>query len=157
MKNTMIRKIPEMAFEFISKEEGCILHPYRDAVGFLTIGVGHLIQKGEDFSGGITMEQARELFDQDIKKSALSVCRLIKVTLTENQYLALIDFVFNLGGGALQSSTLRSKLNRGEYVDAAEEFQKWCWAGGKKLRALYNRMIRERNLFLSGESNEENS
>lgn len=152
-----VREIPKIAIDFITKEEGCVLHIYRDVAGYPTIGVGHLIRKGEDFSQGLTQEGAEELLRKDLLYTAASIMRLITVPLSDNQYSALLSFTFNVGTGALQASTLRSKLNREEYAGASEEFQKWCWAGGKKLKALYNRRIRERNLFLSGESNEENS
>lgn len=146
----VIRKIPQIAIDFITREEGCVLHVYKDIAGYPTIGVGHLIRPGEDFSAGITEEEAEELLRKDLQNAAISVCRLIKVPLTDEQYASLLSFVFNLGGGSLQRSTLRSKLNRMDYIGAAEEFLKWCWAGGKKSRALYNRRMRERNLFLSG-------
>ena len=144
-----VREIPQIAIDFIAKEEGCVLHIYKDQAGYPTIGIGHLIRKGEDFSAGITQEQAESLLKKDLLYTAVSVCRLIQVPLTDNQYSALLSFSFNVGTGALQCSTLRSRLNREEYLSASEEFQKWCWAGGKKQQFLYNRRIRERNLFLS--------
>jgi len=154
---TKVREIPDLAIKFIKNEEGCILHPYTDIVGKMTIGVGHLIRKGEDFSEGITEEEAEELLRKDLYATADAVCRLTIVSLTDNQYTALLSFVFNLGSGNYQASTLRSQLNRGEYAAAADEFPKWCWAGGKKSKGLYNRRTRERNLFLSdndsGEAN----
>jgi len=151
-----VREIPKKAIEFIKKEEGCVLHIYKDQVGYPTIGVGHLIRKGEDFSNGLTEEEADELLHKDLLYTAASIMRLIAVPLSDNQYSALLSFTFNCGTGALQASTLRSKLNREEYAGAGDEFEKWCWAGGKKLKALYNRRERERNLFLTnGESNEE--
>lgn len=151
-----VREIPTQAIEFIKKEEGCVLKIYKDVAGYPTIGVGHLIKKGEDFSNGLTEEEAEELLRKDLLHTAASIMRLIAVPLSDNQYSALLSFAFNVGTGALQASTLRSKLNREEYAEAANEFEKWCWAGGKKLKALYNRRVRERSLFLTnGESNEE--
>jgi lysozyme len=144
-----VREIPRAAIDFIAKEEGCVLHIYKDQVGYPTVGIGHLIRKGEDFSAGITQEQAEALLKKDLLYTAVSVCRLIQVPLTDNQYSALLSFAFNVGTGALQCSTLRSRLNRGEYLSAAEEFQKWCYARGIRLGFLYNRRIRERNLFLT--------
>jgi lysozyme len=75
--------------------------------------------------------------------------RLIKVSLTENQYIALLSFVFNLGGGALQASTLRRKLNMEDYEGAAEEFKKWNKAGGRIVKGLTKRREAERIMFLS--------
>ena len=145
-----VREIPDIAIKFITREEGCVLHVYKDPIGLPTIGIGHLIVKGEDFSVGITEEEAEELLRRDLLSTAVSVCRLITVPLDDEQYSALLSFAFNCGTGGLQRSTLRSKLNRYEYAGAADEFLKWCWAGGKRWKVLYQRRMRERNLFLSG-------
>ncbi|HJD59248.1 MAG TPA: lysozyme [Rickettsia endosymbiont of Omalisus fontisbellaquei] len=70
--------------------------------------------------------------------------------LTENQQAALISFIFNFGGGKFQASTLRQKLNRGEYLNAAGEMLRWVKAkGGVKLQGLVKRRQIERSLFLS--------
>lgn len=143
-----VREIPKYALQFIEEQEGCELEVYKDVAGYPTIGVGHLIKKGEDFSNGITIEEAYTLLHKDLLPTAASIMRLIKVPLSNNQYTALLSFTFNLGGGALQRSTLRSRLNREEYVGAAQEFPKWCWAGGRKIRGLYLRRLREQKLFL---------
>jgi len=60
-----------------------------------------------------------------------------------------VSFSFNVGLGNFQSSTLRSKLNRGDYEGASNEFPKWRKAGGKILKGLVKRRADERNLFLS--------
>lgn len=67
--------------------------------------------------------------------------------LTDNQFDALVSFTFNLGAGALQRSTLRRKLNRGDYYSIPSELKKWVWAGGKKLKGLIKRREEESNLF----------
>jgi len=153
-----IRKIPNRAIDFLWREEGFVDHIYKDTAGHDTIGVGHLVKAGEDWSHGITEDEARELLRKDMRIAAVSVGKLITVPLTENQYIALLSFTFNLGGGALQRSTLRSRLNRGEYASASEEFPKWCWAGGKKDKGVYFRRIREMNLFLTnGDQDTEDS
>jgi lysozyme len=146
-----VREIPTQAIEFIRKEEGCVLHSYFDQAGLLTIGVGHLIRKGESFPTEITQEEADALLKKDLLWAADAIMRLITVPLTDNQYSALLSFTFNCGAGSLQCSTLRSRLNREEYAYASEEFEKWCWAGGRKLKALYTRRLREKALFLTGD------
>ncbi len=144
-----VREIPDVAIEFIKLFEGCRLHVYIDIAGLKTIGIGHLIRKGEDFSAGITREQAEELLKKDLLNSAASIMRLISSPLSENQYASLLSFAFNLGGGALQRSSLRSKLNRYEYLDASEEFKKWVWAGNRISKGLIRRREAEKLLFLS--------
>lgn len=76
-----------------------------------------------------------------------AVLRLISVPLTDGQFDALVSFTFNLGAGALQRSTLRRKMNRGEAEDVPAEFMKWVWAGGRKLKGLIKRRCAEALLF----------
>ncbi|HJD60050.1 MAG TPA: lysozyme [Rickettsia endosymbiont of Omalisus fontisbellaquei] len=85
-----------------------------------------------------------------MRKAQAALHRYCSVPLTENQQAALISFIFNFGGGKFQASTLRQKLNRGEYSNAANELLKWVHIkGGVKLQGLVKRRQKERALFLS--------
>lgn len=143
-----MRHITEKGIELIKHFEGFSPTPYICIAGFKTIGFGHLITRNESFSE-ITEGKAENLLLVDVNNSEKSVLRLIRVPLEDNQFDALVDFCFNLGGGSLQSSTLRAKLNRGEYEEASEEFPKWCYARGRKLKGLFLRRMVEKALFLS--------
>ena len=133
--------------EFTSKFEGCRLEAYRDTVNVLTVGFGHT---GSDVIPGmvITQEEALNLLAQDLGAAYNGVKRLIKANLSDDQYMALIDFTFNLGSGTLQRSTLRQRLNRGD-IDCANEFLKYNKAGGKPLRGLTIRRQAEAGLWTS--------
>lgn len=144
-----VREIPQIAIEHIKHDEGIRLRAYRDVAGLLTIGIGHLVRRNEIFPEEITIELAKELLHGDLLMAGAAIMRLITVPLTDNQYSALLSFCFNIGSGALQASTLRSMLNREEYMDAADQFPRWCFAGGRKIRGLYLRRLREQALFLS--------
>jgi len=144
-----VREIPQIAIEHIRRDEGVRLRAYKDVAGLDTIGIGHLIRRGEVFPEEITMGLAGELLRKDLLVAGAAIMRLITVPLTDNQYSALLSFCFNIGSGALQASTLRSMLNREEYTGAAEQFSRWCFAGGRKIKGLYLRRLRERELFLS--------
>lgn len=135
--------------EFIKSAEGFSPIPYLCPAGYLTIGYGHVIREGETFNS-ITEQEATELLRNDLYKYEKAVIRLIRVLLNSNQFDALVSFTYNLGSGVLQRSTLRMKLNRGEYEEAADEFPKWCWAGGRKLKGLLLRRLREKRIFKSG-------
>ena len=76
--------------------------------------------------------------------------RLITVPLTDGQFDALTSFAFNLGGGALQRSTLRRKVNRGEHALVPAEFMKWVWAGGRQLKGLSRRREAKSRLYTFG-------
>lgn len=127
------------------------LKAYRDAVGVWTIGYGHtgLVHKdGTVFPGRtVTEQEAEDLLKHDLTTFTETVSRLIEVDLNSDQFGALVSFAFNLGGGNLRKSTLRKKLNHGDYDGAAGEFPKWCKAGGKKLLGLYRRRKAEQRLF----------
>ncbi len=141
-------RVTEKGIELIKRFEGFSPKPYICPAGYLTIGYGHVIGLGEKFEAPITEEQAEELLIRDIKRYEKAVLRLIGVPLTGGMFDALVSFCYNLGSGALQRSTLRQKLNREEYLEAADEFLKWIWAGGRKLRGLIARRQAERERFL---------
>lgn len=132
--------------ELIKKWEGVRLKSYQDSVGVWTIGYGHT--KTAKPHQEISLKQAHELLEQDIKQHESYIDRYVKVYLTQNQYDALSSFVFNLGGGALQKSTLLKKLNQGDYKGAGGEFLRWTKAGGKELKGLVNRRKEESRMFL---------
>ena len=148
----VVRKIPQIAIDFIQNEEGVVLHQYRDIANYLTICIGHLIRKHESFPDEMTEEQCKDLLHKDLLLTAVSIMRLIRVPLYDSQYAALLSWTYNLGSGALQASTLRSRLNREDYNGVPEEMRKWVWAGGKKIRGLIRRREREAALFEAEEN-----
>ena len=139
--------------ELIKNFEGFSSEVYKDVVGLYTIGYGHLITKDDDrdtFGKGINMFEGEELLKKDLFKSERAVLRLVNVPLSDGQFNALVSFCFNLGSGSLQRSTLRQKVNRGEYEDVGNEFLKWIYAGGKIFKGLVRRRKAEREMFLEG-------
>ena len=138
-------KTSKSGIEMIKKWEGLSLTSYTDSVGVWTVGYGHT--KTAKPHMRITEKQAEELLIQDLKSHEVFVNRYVKVELNQNQFDALSSFVFNLGGGSLQKSTLLKKLNNKDYKGASAEFDKWVNAGGKRLQGLINRRADERKLF----------
>lgn len=145
--------IPQAAIDIIKRFEGLSLKAYRCPAALPTIGYGHLLSRDPkaDLAQWPDIDQARadELLAIDAAKSAASVDRLITVPLTDGQRGALISFVFNLGGGNLQASTLRRVINRGDMDDAPEQLAKWVYAGGVKLPGLVRRRAAEAALWTS--------
>lgn len=141
----------DLAVDLIKAFEGYSSTIYICAGGYETIGWGHLVEKKEraGFLKGVDKKEAEFLLKYDLRESEGSVERLITQPLTDNQHGALVSFTFNLGGGALQSSTLRRVLNRGDYDEAANQFHRWVFAGGKKLRGLIRRRAAEAAMFMS--------
>lgn len=141
-------KTSQHGLEFITDHEGTVLHTYKDAVGILTIGVGHT---GPDVKAGMTIsrERAMELLADDVYEAEHSVNTLVRVPLNQNQFDALVSFVFNVGGSAFGKSTLLKKLNAGDYEGASKEFSRWNKAGGRELLGLTKRRLAEARLFNS--------
>lgn len=132
------------------------LDPYLDIAGRWTIGWGHLILGHEDFSTGITTEQAEALLTEDLHEAEAAVNRLVRVPLSQPQFDALVSFTFNLGVRALQASTLLLWLNEGRYLDAPQQITRWNKAAdpatGNKVSVLglTRRRIAECDMFLRG-------
>jgi len=146
------RQITQAGSDLIKSFEGFSSTVYLCSSGVKTLGFGHAIKKSEKWDqpdATITEKEATELLGQDVGEAERAVLRLIRVPLTDGMFDSLVSFTFNLGSGALQRSTLRSMLNREEYMDAANQLPFWCWAGGRKIKGLYLRRLRERELFLS--------
>lgn len=135
------------ATKIIKHFEGCRLSAYRDSAGVWTIGYGSTL--GVKAGEKITQERAEELLEKDMQRFIDCVDELVDVALTPAQIAALISFTFNVGCGALERSTLRRKLNHGDYQGAADEMLRWRNAGGRVRRGLVRRREAERELFLS--------
>ena len=141
--------IPKLAVYLLKKYEGYSEKIYICPAGYKTIGYGHVIKADEEIPETVSSDLAEELLLKDIIISISAINRLINVKLNHNQLSSLISFTFNLGSGALERSTLRQKLNRGEYQNAANEFLKWIYAKEVKLLGLIMRRAEEREIFLT--------
>ena len=133
--------------------EGCQLNAYQDVVGVWTIGYGHT---GPDVSPGstITQAQAVQLLQQDVASAAACVNQAVIVQLNQDEFDALVDFVFNLGQSAFRSSTMLKDLNAGDFAGAADQFDKWDHAGGKVVAGLLRRREAEQAVFEEGEDSQ---
>jgi len=91
--------------------------------------------------------QCDAAFMEDMREFESHVKRLVKVPLAQWEYDALVSFVYNVGAGALQKSTLLKKVNSKDMQGAALEFHKWNKANGKVLAGLVRRRACEALLF----------
>jgi lysozyme len=126
--------------------EGLRLDAYQDSAGVWTIGYGHT---GSDVHSGLAIseEQAGDLLVTDVASAVSSVNRLVTVSLTQNQFDTLVDFVFDVGSGNFASSTLLRELNAGNAALAVEQFVRWDHAHGVVVRGLLRRRLAEAQLF----------
>lgn len=142
-----MRHITQKGLEFIQSYEGFSARVYVCPSGYPTIGYGHLIRDYEKFLQPISRDEAEILLRRDIEIAERAVLRCIHVPLFDYQFDALVSFTFNLGGGALQRSTLRQKVNREEHEYVPSELKRWVWALGKKSSGLAKRREAEAMMY----------
>ena len=127
--------------------EGVRLTAYLDMRGILTIGYGHT---GSDVTLGLVISQAdaQRLLEADVQHASDVVNTLVVYSgLTQSEYDALVDFVFNVGDTAFADSTLLRDLNAGNVQAAADQFEVWDHASGKIVAGLLRRRLTEEALF----------
>ena len=125
--------------------EGCKLTAYQDSVGVWTIGYGHT--KGVSEGMTITQEEAEQMLLTELEEYEGYVEKYVTVPLTQNQFDALVVWVYNLGPTNFRNSTLLKELNSGNYTAAGKEITRWNKAGGKVLAGLVRRREAEAKLF----------
>lgn len=147
-------KVGPLAIEMLRHFEGVRLKAYRDSVGVPTIGIGmtyypdrRKVQMGDE----ITLEQAEQMKAELLERDFATPVRRMLVGAAETsaaQFGALVSFAYNVGVGALQSSTLLRLHKAGDYAGAANQFLRWNRAGTKVLAGLTRRRQAERALYL---------
>ena len=107
----------------LEDREGKRNKAYPDSKGVVTIGVGHT---GPHVYMGLawTDQQIDDAFAADLVWAEKAVNK-VKVPLTQNQFDALVSFVFNIGDTAFLRSTLLRMLNKGDYEGAIKQFDRW--------------------------------
>jgi lysozyme len=134
-------------FSLLKESEGFRNRIYRDPAGIPTIGYGHRVLSSESFPNEIDETQASQLLASDVHSAEQSVLKLVKVALTQGQFDALVDFVYNLGPNHLAASTLLLDLNTGRYDAAAEQLLMWDHVGTKEVAGLKARREAEFHLW----------
>ena len=153
--------VSDAAIEMLKSIEGSESNMYLDPVGLPTIGVGHLLTKDELSSGrldslgvpwynGLTDDEVSDLLGHDLDSSASAVSSLVSVSLTQNQFDALVSFVFNIGTSAFEKSTLLRNLNAGGYATVPDQMRRWVYSRGKILGGLVTRREKEIALWSGG-------
>lgn len=136
-----MRQVTQEGLALVQRFEGFSPTIYICPTGYPTIGFGHVVKDAEHqrFAAGIDQDEAVALLARDLETAERAVLRLIKVPLTDEQFDALSSFAYNFGGGSLQRSTLRAKVNREEHGLVPAEFMKWIRGGGRILPGLVRR------------------
>lgn len=156
----MSRKISSEGRQIIQQFEGCVLYTYDDQdtakkkrfikpgdkiQGVLTIGYGRTV--GVVPGMRCTPDEAEQWFSEDISIYENAIANLVNVFLNDNQFAALVSFIYNIGIAAFKKSTLLRELNKGNYAKVPTELIRWNKDNGKVIPGLANRRAAEAGLW----------
>lgn len=130
----------------IKKFEGLKLKAYRDVIGIITIGYGH-VDPSITIDTEWTEAQATDMLHLDLGKFEDGINSFVKVELNQDQFDALVSFCYNVGLGNFQKSSMLKAINLKDFAKAAIQFPLWANAGGKKIPTLVKRRAEEQTLF----------
>lgn len=135
----------------IKKFEGLELEAYKCAAGVWTIGYGHTkdVQEGDVWSES----HADHMLEVELEEFEGYINDNVTVALSQNQFDALVSWVYNLGPANLKASTMLKVLNSGDYEGVPAQIKRWNKAGGKVLKGLIRRREAEALLFIGRDWN----
>jgi lysozyme len=154
-----LRLVYDKGLGVTKSSEGWSSKLYNDAARYCTIGYGHLVNKRPcdgteppEFVSGISEPRGEGLLKGDLRLAQIAAQTLAIPGLDDGQFAAVVDFIFNVGAGNYQNSTLRQVVNAGpsRYVEVPYQFRRWVNAGGKTWPGLQKRRDREVDLFFDG-------
>jgi len=147
-------KTSKKGLDLIKKYEGLELTPYLCPAKVPTIGYGATY-----YPNDVRVTMSDKAIDERFAESLLlemldryekGVERYVQVDINQQQFDALVSFAYNLGLGALKSSTLLKRVNANPCdSDIDNQFKRWVKAGGKKLSGLVKRRNEEAELYFS--------
>ena len=148
----MRRQASVACFNLIRNEEGYSSTVYPCPAGDPTIGYGHKIRPTDKLDPPITTDRALSLLIADLAPIEIYLTGVLP-GIPQCQFDALASFIFNVGLGNFEDSTLLKKLKAGDIAGAADEFPRWVHAEVDGVRTvlpgLVSRRAAERALFLN--------
>ncbi len=147
-----IQTVSKAGLQFIGQEEGCILRPYKDAVGIATIGFGNTYYENgvrvKMTDPAITMTRALILFKTILPTYEKAVWSSTRDDINQNQFDALVSLCYNIGVGAFKGSTVLKRVNADPSDKTIKQaFEMWKMAGNRPI--LLSRRQREAALYFS--------
>ena len=131
-KGIDLLKILEEGKGFSSKSYIC-------SAGKRTIGYGHVILPDDNIIEPITEDQAEDILEKDVNVAENAINKYVKVPLTQNQFDALVCFVFNIGKTNFKTSTLLKFINEQLWDKIPKQFMRWVYHDKKLIKGLENR------------------
>ena len=141
-------KIGAKGLALIKGFEGFKAKAYLDTGGVPTIGYG--TTKGVKLGQTVTQAKAEEFLKRDVTEAENTVTKSVTVALNQDQFDALVCFVYNVGSGNFRASTLLKLLNIGNYTAVATQLLRWNKDNGKVIAGLTRRRTSEGVLFNAG-------
>jgi len=146
-------KMSPVGLQLLTLWEGSKAKVYKDSAG-------HLLLKSEIAADaikiggqlvrlrfGLTEDQIRGLLAQDLVRFEDAINKNVKVTLSQNQFDALVAFCFNVGVSSFLRSTLLKAINNGTLDAVPDQLRRWNTVGGKPVPGLVNRREKEIKLW----------
>ena len=125
-------KVLEEGRGFSSKSYIC-------SAGKRTIGYGHVILPDDNITEPITEDQAEDILEKDVMLAENAINKYVKIPLTQNQFDALVCFVFNVGRTNFKTSTLLKFINEQLWDKIPKQFMRWVYHDKKLIKGLENR------------------
>ncbi|WP_424404825.1 lysozyme [Pasteurella sp. PK-2025] len=141
----------QRGLEIIGNAEGCYTKPYQCPADVLTVGIGttdavEKIERNKIY----TLEEIAYLFKEGVKQAEKCVnTHANGKQLPLGAFESLTSITFNVGCGKMQKSTLFRMAKQGYTPQMCEQFKRWIYAGGMKLKGLEIRREKERELCLT--------
>jgi lysozyme len=140
----------ERALTMIKRREGLRLDAYRGPGGHMLIGYGHALDVEPGMS--ISEAEANKLFEEDLRIIEKRLSQIVGITVSDNEFGALVSLAYNIGTGALAQSNVVRELNAGNRIAAADAFLSWdkTSQAGELIPSKYlaDARSQERKLFL---------
>lgn len=131
-KGIDLLKVLEEGRGFSSKSYIC-------SAGKRTIGYGHVILPDDNIIEPITEDQAEDILENDVVIAENAINKYVKVPLTQNQFDALVCFVFNVGRTNFKTSTLLKFINEQLWDKIPKQFMRWVYHDKTLIKGLENR------------------
>jgi len=137
-------KAIEIAATIAKQFEGFKARPYKCPALVWTIGYGTTRypngKKVQPTDSPVTIPEAEIYLYDELRRSQTAAIKYCPILISsDNRLAAITDFVYNLGAGRLQTSTLRRKINQGDWDAAKVELMRWARGGGRVLPGLVKR------------------
>lgn len=138
-------EIGDLGLELIKHFEGLRVEAYRCPAGIWTIGYGHT--QGVYQNQKINVQQAETLLKKDLIQFEYCVSKILKVSISQPRFDALVSFAFNVGCHNLEKSTLMFLVNQKLFAKISKELLKWDKVNGVSMLGLTRRRLVEGHLW----------